>query len=309
MVDCSIIIVNWNVKDLLHKCLSSIYSAVPHSYRFEVLVVDSASADGSAAMVEQQFPQVHLFSLRENVGFTRGNNIALEAAQGRYLFLLNPDTEIVGNALGVLLDFMETHAEAGIIGPHTLNTDGTTQSTRRRFPTLGTAFFESTWLQAYAPQRIFDRYYARDIADAAIAEVDWVQGSALLARRAVYEQIGPLDEGFIMYSEELDWCKRSKTAGWKVFYVGTAQIIHHGGKSSEQVSAYSHIQYQRSKLRYFRKYWGVLVAQVLRLFLLLNYVWQIGIEGAKGLAGHKRSLRRDRIHIYWQILRTGLKVS
>jgi hypothetical protein len=309
MVDCSIIIVNWNVKPLLQKCLTSIYSALPNTYTVEVLVVDSASSDGSIDLVRQQFPQVKLFPLRENVGFTRGNNIALQAAQGRYLFLLNPDTEIIGDALQVLLDFMESHADVGIIGPHTLNTDGTTQSTRRRFPTLGTAFFESTWLQAYAPQRIFDRYYARDIADSAIAEVDWVQGSALLARRAVYEQIGPLDEGFIMYSEELDWCKRAKTAGWRIHYVGIAQIIHHGGKSSEQVSTYSHIHYQQSKLRYFRKYWGRFTAQILRYFLMLNYLWQIGIEGTKGLIGHKRSRRWDRIRSYWQILRTGLKVT
>ena len=108
-------------------------------------------------------------------------------------------------------------------------------------------------------------------------DIDWMQGSALMLRREVYEQIGGLDEGYVMYSEEVDWCKRAKNAGWRVVYLGNASIIHHGGKSSEQVVAHSHVHFQQSKLRYFRKYHGWLVAQILRLFLLLNYLWQIGV--------------------------------
>src|SRR5262249_29582496 len=145
------------------------------------------------------------------------------------------------------------------IGPRTLNADGTTQSSRRRFPTLGVGFLESTWLQSYAPQGVMRRYYVSDAEDDATVDVDWVQGSALMARREVYDQIGGLDDGYVMYSEELDWCKRAKLAGWRVVYLGSAQIMHYGGKSSEQVTARSHIHFQESKLRYFRKYHGWLV--------------------------------------------------
>ncbi|NDJ60029.1 MAG: glycosyltransferase family 2 protein, partial [Chloroflexi bacterium] len=253
--------------------------------------------------------QVRLLAQTENVGFTRGNNIGLAAARGRYLLLLNPDTEVLGDALRQMTIYLDNHPDVGIIGPHTLNTDGTTQSTRRRFPTLATAFFESTWLQPYAPKRLLDHYYVNDAPYNATLDVDWVQGSALMCRREVYAQIGDLDEGYVMYSEELDWCRRAKAAGWRVIYLGSAQIIHHGGKSTDQVVARRHIHFQQSKLRYFRKYHGLLVAQSLRLFLLLNYIWQIALEAGKRLLGHKPTLRRERIRAYWQVLRSGLRVT
>ena len=125
--------------------------------------------------------------------------------------------------------------------------------------------------------------------------------------RRVIEHVGLLDEGYFMYSEELDWCRRIKDAGWRIVYLPEAQIIHHVGKSSEQAVTARHINFQQSKLRYFRKYHGRLAAGVLRASLLAGYTWQIGLEGAKGLVGHKRSLRRQRIASYWQVLRSGLR--
>lgn len=315
-VDLSIIIVSWNVADLLLDCLDSILfnSVVMRRQpvdqpRVEVIVVDSASSDATVERVRQRFPGVTLLAQAENVGFTRGNNIGLRVARGRHLLLLNPDTVILGDALQVMMDYLDANPDVGALGPYTLNTDGTPQSTRRRFPTLATAFFESTWLQPFAPQSVLDHYTMRDLPDLGTYDVDWVQGSALMARREVYEQIGGLDEDFVMYSEELDWCKRIKDAGWRVVFLGTAQIIHHGGKSSEQVTAFRHIQFQNSKLRYFRKHHGAGVGLALRAFLLLNYAWQLGLESVKSLLGHKRDLRRERIRAYWQVLRSGLKVT
>ncbi|MCL4255619.1 MAG: hypothetical protein KJ043_17810, partial [Anaerolineae bacterium] len=157
-------------------------------------------------------------------------------------------------------------------------------------------------------QKILDRYYMNDIADDAVADVDWVQGSALMARYEVYEQIGGLDTDYIMFWEEVDWCKRTKLAGWGVVYLGTAKIIHHGGKSTEQVGARKHIHFQESKLRYYKKFFGGGFAFLLRLFLFWNYAWQILIEAIKALLGSKRTMRQERIGIYWQVLRSGLKV-
>lgn len=315
MIDLSIIIVSWNVADLLAACLLSI-AAGPVSFnsdadgvRVEVIVVDSASTDGSVALVQEQFPQVRLLPQTENLGFVRCNNIGLQAAHGRYVMLLNPDTEIIDDALAQMVAYLDTHPDVGIVGPHTLNSDGSTQSTRRRFPTVALAFFESTWLQPFAPAAMLDRYYVADAPDSATLDVDWVQGSALMARRAVYEQIGGLDEGFVMFSEELDWCRRARDAGWRVVYLGSAQIVHHGGKSTDQVVARRHIHFQQSKLRYYRKYHGPLIAYLLRVFLLLSYVWQLALEAFKGAVGHKRALRRERVHAYWQVLRSGLKVT
>ena len=310
MVDLSIIIVSWNVADLLEKCIDSILAG-RGDLRLEILVVDSASSDHTMAMLKRRFPQVILLAQKENVGFTRGNNIGLQVAQGRYLLLLNPDTLILGDALTCMVRYMDAQPDVGIVGPHTYESDGKrTQSTRRRFPTLLISLFESTWLQPYAPKGLLDYYYiANGTASDATLDVDWVQGSALLARRALYEAIGGLDEGYIMYSEELDWCRRAKDAGWRVVFLGDAHIIHHGGKSTEQVAARSHIHFQQSKLRYFHKYHGWLTAQVLRFFLLLNYLIQLGLESVKFALGHKRALRRDRIRAYWQVLRSGLRVT
>lgn len=308
MVDLSIIIISWNVADLLAACLTSIYANLG-DLSAEVIVVDSASSDGSAALVRDRFPQAKLLAQTDNIGYTRGNNLGLRTAQGSYLLLLNPDTEIVGDALPTMIAYLDAHPEVGIVGPYTRNRDGSYQSTRRRFPTLMTAFFESTWLQPFAPKSLLDRYYVNDAPPDQTLDVDWVQGSALLARREVYVQIGGLDEGYTMYSEELDWCKRAKQTAWRVVFLAEAQIIHHGGQSSDQVVARRHIYFQASKLRYFRKYHGALAAQCLRGWLLFNYAAQLGIESAKGLIGHKRALRQERIRQYWQVLRSGLKVN
>jgi len=309
MLDLSIVIVNWNVCDLLRRCLHSILSSGQQpATSIEIIVVDNGSTDGSVEMVRAEFPGVRLIANADNRGFPAANNQGIAAARGRYVLLLNPDTEVVGDALATMVAFADAHPDVGIVGPQLLNPDGSVQSSRRRFPTLAMAFFESTWLQGYAPPRLLERYYVLDRPDGAVQDVDWVTGAALMARREAVEQVGPLDEGFFMYSEELDWCRRFREAGWRVVYLPTAQIVHHVGKSSEQVVAARHIHFQTSKVRYFRKYHGPQAAEALRLFLLGNYAWQLGVEGAKWLVGHKRSLRAQRIAAYRQVLRSGLRL-
>ncbi len=308
-MDLSIIIVNWNVRDLLDACLASIYASDFAPNDFEIIVVDSASEDGSADMLRRKYPTVIILPQSENIGFTRGNNLGLAQAKGEYLLLLNPDTELSPTALGLLLNYMGSHPDVGIIGPQTLNTDGSHQSTRRRFPTLMTGVFESSWLAAWAPSAIERDYRMLDTDDDDILEADWVQGSAFLLRRAVYHDIGGLDEGYTMYSEELDFCRRAKTAGWQVVYHGGARITHHGGKSSEQASAFKQIHFHTSKLRYFRKHHGNSVYMVLRSLLLLQFSWQLALESLKGALGHKRELRAKRVRVYWQVLRSGLKAK
>ncbi|GIK55967.1 MAG: glycosyltransferase family 2 protein [Chloroflexi bacterium] len=302
----SIVIVSWNVRELLRECLRSIVQT-QGDLTVEVIVVDSASTDGSAAMVVAEFPQVTLIASDENVGFPRGNNMGIAKAHGRYILLLNPDTVLHENALVHMVDYLENHLDVGVVGAQLLNEDGSVQSSRRRFPTLTTAFFESTWLQSKAPQRILDRYYALDMADDQTADVDWVMGACLMTRQEIAHTVGGLDEGYFMYSEELDWCRRIKMAGWRVVYLPTAQITHYQGKSSEQVVAQRHIYFNRAKLRYFRKYHGRAPALILRLFLLLNYLAQMVLEAGKGVVGHKRPLRWQRVHAYWLVIRSGLR--
>jgi N-acetylglucosaminyl-diphospho-decaprenol L-rhamnosyltransferase len=324
VVDLTIVIVSWNVRDLLRHCLRSILDSgywvldgpdpthglpsSPPDRQLELIVVDNASTDGSPDMVRAEFPQVHLVVNAENRGFTAANNQGLALSQGRFLLLLNPDTEVMGDALAQMVAYMDDHADVGALGPQLRYADGSLQPSRRRFPTFATALLESTVLQQWwADNRVLRRYYMADTPDDAVQLVDWVVGACLLVRRQVYEQVSGLDEGFFMYSEELDWCKRIKDAGWAVAYLPTAIILHHEGKSSEQVVPARHIYFQSSKVRYFRKHHGALQAETLRWFLLATYVYQLGQEGVKWLIGHKRPLREGRVRAYCKVLRSGLR--
>jgi len=319
----SIIIVSWNVRDLLQQCLLSIYSSnsdelagqsrssifssevVPPS--IETIVVDNASTDGSAEMVRRAYPQVTLIANADNPGFTGGNNQGIAISRGRYVLLLNPDTKVLDDALARMVAYMDTHPDVGALGPMLINPDGSIQSSRRRFPIPATAFLESTTLQTWFPRhRLLQNYYILDKPDDAIAQVDWVTGACLLARREALDQVGLLDERYFMYSEELDWCRRAKAGGWKVVYYPAARVVHYGGQSSEQVKDFQIIQFNRSKIRYFRQYHGTLVAALLRAFLLLNYSYQFSLETTKWLLGHKRPLRHQRMQAYWQVLKSGL---
>lgn len=304
--DVSAVIVNWNVRDLLRACLASLLQPANRPTDLEIIVVDNASTDGSVEMVRAEFPQVNLIANPDNLGFPAANNQGIAAAQGRYVLLLNPDTQVLGDALPTLVQYMDAHPEVGLVGPQLLHLDGRIQSSRRRFPTVATLFLESTWLESLAPSLLLDRYYLLDQPDSAVLDVDWVTGAAMLARREAIRQVGGLDKGFFMYSEELDWCRRFKAAGWRVVYLPTAQIIHHIGKSSEQAVPDRHISFQRSKIRYTRKYHGRHIAAALRLYLLGLYTWQLGLELFKGVIGHKRLLRWQRVKAYWRVLKSGL---
>jgi N-acetylglucosaminyl-diphospho-decaprenol L-rhamnosyltransferase len=307
--DLSIVIVSWNVRDLLQKCLSSICppDADNEGLEIEIIVVDNASTDGSVEMVRQAFPQVILIANTDNRGFTGGNNQGIALSRGRYVLLLNPDTEVLDDALARMIAFMDAHPDAGALGPMLLNPDGSVQSSRRRFPTPATAFIESTILQSWFPRhRLLRDYYVLDKPDDAIAKVDWVVGACILVRREALDQIGALDDGFFMYSEELDWCRRAKMAGWEAIYFPEAQVVHHREQSSEQVKVFQIVRFNRSKIRYFRKHHGTLVAAALRVFLLVNYGCQLLLDTAKWVVGHKCLLRRQRMHAYWQVLKSGL---
>ena len=305
-IDISIVIVSWNVSELLKACLQSIYNN-SENLNLQTIVVDSGSTDDSCDMVRQIFPQVELFDLQKNVGFPAGNNIGLQAAVGRNIYLLNPDTEIVEDALQVMLHKIESEPTVGLIGSWLQFPDGRIQSSRRRFPTVWTGLFESTWLEKWAPKLILDSYYMADKPDDQACEADWVMGASMFASRAAVEAVGGMDEDYVMYSEELDWCRRIKEHGYKILWLPDAKVIHYSGASSDQASTRRHITFNRAKLRYFRKYHGPLASGIIRLVLLANYGGQILIEGSKYLVGHRRELRQQRVGAYWQVLRSGLK--
>ena len=299
----SIVIVNWNVKDLLRDCLQSIFGSDIDAPP-EVIVVDNASADGSAAMVRAEFPQVTLIASDENLGFAGGSNLGVSRATGDFIFLLNPDTRLHPDTLRLLRDYLSAHPAVGVVAPQLLWSDGSIQSSRRRFPTPATMLWESTLLEQWFPHnRTAARYRFEDIPPAEPLTVDWAVGAALFLRREVWAQVGGLDESFFMYFEETDWCRRVADAGWQIHYLPAAKVVHFEGQSSGQVVSARAIRFNRSKIRYAEKWFGRRQAWAIRQFLRLTTAIQWATESAKWLLGHKRPLRRERMSAYAALMR------
>jgi len=257
MTDLSIIIVNWNTSSLLEACLRSIYDHAS-SLSFEVLVMDNGSSDGSAALVRARFPKVWLIANAENVGFARANNQGIQASSGRYVMLLNSDTEVQPGALDTLVGFLEDHPAVAAAGPYLLNTDGSLQPSchpvltpEREFWRL--AFLDELLPLATYPMERWDAHTPRP--------VEVIKGACLVIRRAALEQIGLLDERYFIYSEEMDLCLRLARAGWQLYWVPAARVVHHGAASTKQVAETMYLELYRSKLQFQAKFfgrWGVL---------------------------------------------------
>ncbi|MEM7129928.1 MAG: glycosyltransferase family 2 protein [Chloroflexota bacterium] len=344
-VALSIIIVNWNVWDLLRACLRSIEEATlelegrrkkqtePHlrilkpasamsqnaaepSTTVEIIVVDNASTDSSVDLLPSLFPWVRLIQSETNLGFTAGNNLGYRHARGGAIYFLNPDTELIGTSLWTLYSALRADPTIGIVGPRLQYGDGERQNNRRRFPTRWSGFWESTWLGQLWPANPWSaRFHMRDWPHQIRHDVDWLVGAAMMAKREALEAImepnstGPFDERFFMYSEEMDLCRRVKVAGWRNVFIPHALVIHYEGRSSEQAVARRHIHFNTSKVFYYRKYFGATWANWIRTYLLLEYRCQIGVEQLKYWVGHKPELRRNRIDVYQQVLDSHLEVK
>ena len=307
--DVSIVIVSYNVRDMLLDCLASIEAWLAETdYRVEVIVVDNASGDGSADSVRRRFPTAQVIELSENLGFAAANNRGAEVTRGRALAFLNPDTTVAGDAFGVMLRYLDEHPEAGVVGPKILYPDGRIQSTRRRFPTRRTGFVESTIIQQYwRDNAILRRYYVSDRSNDETQEVDWLVGACLFVRREVLQKAGEFDERFFMYSEEVEWCHRVRQAGWRIVYLPAATIVHHEGGSSRLDLPVRQINFDTSKVMLYEKLHGRKAARALRGFLLGSYLFHASIEAGKGLLGHKRPLRKERVRLYLRAFKSGLR--
>jgi N-acetylglucosaminyl-diphospho-decaprenol L-rhamnosyltransferase len=252
-VDLSVIIVTWNTRELLKKCLAALPAAV-NGLSTETWVVDNASSDGTVEMVREQYPGVRVVANRENRGWAGGNNQALEQSEGRFLLLLNADTEPHPGSLATLVRCLEQHPDVGACGPMLLLGDGSVQGNGRVFPTFWKEFLDVTGLRHLALKEYSRRFgWGRDDFEA-LAEVDEVTGACLLVRRQVVEQVGLLDERFFMFYDEVDWCFRMKAAGWRVFYVPEAKVVHHIAASVRQVGFEAYRRLFESQQRYFRKH-------------------------------------------------------
>jgi hypothetical protein len=256
VIDLSICIVNWNTETQLKECLQSIYEHT-RGIAYEIFVVDNASGDGSVGMVQNHFPDVSLIANRQNRGFAAANNQAIRLARGRYVMLLNPDTVVHRGALEAMVWFMDSCGQAGAIGCKLLNPDGSVQHSVRRSPTFGIALHDNTILGRFSlfRERAAD-YKMKDFSFDKVQEVDATSGAALLVRREVLDEVGPLDEGYFMFIEELDLCQRIRGTGRTIYFIPDAVITHLGGESRRQNPEELVIVGQDSLVRYLTKFKG-----------------------------------------------------
>ncbi|MDP2301270.1 MAG: glycosyltransferase [Ignavibacteria bacterium] len=236
-MDLSIIIVNYNVKEFLQNLLHSISKATTN-ISSEVIIVDNASDDGSIELLQEKFPLVKLIINKENLGFSKANNVGLKLAKGKFILLLNPDTIVQEDTFEKMINFFNENSEVGLAGCKILNPDGTLQlACRRSFPGPWTSFCKASGLSTLFPNsRLFARYNLTYLDENKSYEVDAISGSFMMIRSEVYEKIGGLDEIFFMYGEDLDWCYRVQKSGYKVYYYHSTQIIHYKGESTKRSS-------------------------------------------------------------------------
>jgi GT2 family glycosyltransferase len=251
-VPLSIIIVSWNVRRDLESCLQSLRANAEAGA--EIVVVDNASRDDTLTMLAG-YPEVRVIANDVNRGFAAANNQGLAVARGRWLLLLNPDTLMPEAGLRKLLEFADNMPLAGIIGPRLLNSDGSLQSSCRRFPTVRAALYRHTILGRLRPDAAPMRDYLMAEWDHQTPrEVDWVSGACLLIRRETFAQVGPLDEGFYWGSEDVDYCFRAHRAGWQVWYTPQPAVVHAIGRSSDQAILRTIVRTHRSMQRLYTKH-------------------------------------------------------
>lgn len=250
----SILIVNWNTRDLAVKCLNSALKNAP-PFEFEVIVIDNHSPDGSAEALINLFgsnKKIQIIPALRNLGFAKANNLAFERASGEFILLLNPDTEAREGALEKLVRYLEQNPEVGVVGPKLLNPDGTTQPSVRRFPRIWPSVLVFSGLHRFFRPH---RYLMEDFDYNQEAEVDQVMGAALLTRRSIISELGFLDEKFWLWYEEVDFCKRVKDAGYQVKYYSKAVVTHQGAQSFSQMNMYERKRaVARSLVYYFQKH-------------------------------------------------------
>jgi O-antigen biosynthesis protein len=254
-IDLSIIIVNYNVQAFLEALLRSVFKS-KQNLQIEVIVVDNHSSDGSVEMIRKAYPQICLIVNDENSGFASANNQALQCYRGRYACLVNPDVLLQEDTLETMVSFMDQHPDVGAAGCKVLNPDGSLQlACRRKMPTPSSAFFKLSGLSRLFPQnRIIGAYNMTYLDPDINHDVDAISGSFMVVRRETIEEVGPLDDRFFMYGEDLDWLFRMGKNGWRVCYVPETRIVHYKGESSKISSRQLSIEFYRAMYLFSKKH-------------------------------------------------------
>ena len=277
-MDLSIIIVNWNSKEYLRKCIASIL-AETHGIEFEIVVIDNASFDSSGEMLRQCYPQVPFMQAEKNLGFAKANNAAFHKSRGRHVLFLNPDTELFGPAVNMMFDYLQQLPRAGAIGCKLLNADKTVQtSCIQSFPTILNQILDSEILRALWPKSSLWGNAPLFGDQNGPAEVEAIAGACVMLKRSVFEQVGMFSEDYFMYAEDIDLCYKIRQADYKNYYVPNAAVIHFGGASTQQrPSDFSVIIMRESVWRFLRKTRGKTYSLSYRILTLIAAMGRMAI--------------------------------
>lgn len=268
----SVIIVSWNARKYLEKCLRTLNETACR-YPMEIIVVDNNSSDDSVACVQRDFPHVRLICKDANLGFAKANNLGIAQSRGKYLALVNSDVEVLPDCLTRLVDYCERRQDVGVAGPFVLGGDGKMQRSCRGFPTLWNMFCRALALDVMFPKvKLFCGYMLWHWPQQEEAEVDILSGCFWLIRRDAYDKVGGLDEAFFMYAEDMDWCLRFWRAGWKLMLVPEAKAIHYGGASAANAPLRFYMEMQRADLQYWKKNHSALALAVYFLIACLHQI-------------------------------------
>lgn len=288
-MDVSILILNYNTRELTINALRSVYASLT-SCKYEVILIDNASKDDSIQHIQAEFPQVKLILNQENVGFAIANNQAMRISTGRYVLLLNSDTLIQQDTLEVMLQFMDEHQEVGAAGCKLVLQDGSLdKACKRGFPTPSASFYYAFGLAKLFPHVAkFNRYQLGHMNPDDVYPIDCLVGAFMFVRRTAIDQVGMLDEQFFMYGEDIDWCYRIKEAGWLIYYYPKTQILHLKGASSRRKPTKIVYEFHRAMWLFHRKHYKQ------HYSFLVNGLVYTGVAVKLSLALLKNQIKRMR---------------
>ena len=308
----SVVIVSWNARNFLAQCLESL-SCAGGDYSMEVLVVDNASTDGAPEYIEANYPGVRLIRNDSNQGFAKANNTGIRLCRGKYIALINSDVEVLGNCITTLVAYCEANPEVGMVGPRIIGGDGKLQRSCRGFPCLWNMFCRAVALDSVFPRaKIFGGYLMPYRNHDAIGPAPILSGCFWLVRRAALAGVGLLDEDFFMYGEDMDWCRRFWTAGWRLDYVPNAEAIHYGGGSSANAPFRFFIEKQKADLHYWKKHHGWLARQCYFAIACLHHLLRVLRYSAAAVMQRQESdesgfkVNRSIQCLKWMLSRTTL---
>ena len=300
----TIAIVSYKTRALLDRCLASVEASIltTPGLSTKVVVVDNLSCDGSVEMIQAKYPDVSIHVMDRNRGFSAANNVVLRHARSRYVLLLNPDTEIRVNGIGALVDFMESHPDAGVVSGRLVYPGGEFQHSCFRFPSLAMALLDffpinhrltESWINGRYPRSWYEQPF----------QIDHPLGACMMIRREVIDEVGPMDDKFFMYCEELDLCWRVLQTGWEIWYSPDATVVHHSAASTRQFRGQMQVELNRSRFRFFAKHYPPLFGYFSRAVVAMGIGKNLIVSAADRIRGRiSQSEWRSRRSAYAQIL-------